>query len=284
MNVAALHREWDKLNREDPEYLTRWVTRRDSGVSEADAATITANLNIYVEGVLELLSDITIGDDGVVSIYAHLLEPVEAQLIDPPKHYPKAQAGYVLAGYATEKILEAVTPILQVSFTSPWAPLRDDIISLISYDAVSDINRLAHNIADTLKIQLDEFTKEAAVKGQVRVLNDMEHALVGNWVFTDFYFSGSFSARTEIFLLLATDGHFTRTTASAANMLHRDNAGNYLGATAAHSGLSPNQRGTWSFNGRMLSLQYDDQDRGSYSVQRDGSSMLLNGRLYQRTR
>lgn len=284
MNIAALRREWDTLNQDDPGYLTRWVVRRISGIAEADAAAIAAHLTSYVEGVLDILSGLTTGDENTIRIYAYVLAPVEALFTTPPKHYPKAQAGYVLACYAAERILEAVAPILQVTYTSPWATLREPISNLINYTTVRELDSRAFDVAGTLKEKLDMARKEAATAAQERALNTAERALTGNWVFTDFYFSGSFSARTEIFLLLGADGHFTRTTASAANMLHRDASGNYLGATAAESGLSPDHRGTWAFNGRTLSLQYDDKDSASYSVERDGASMLLNGKLYQRTR
>lgn len=284
MNVAALSREWESLNQADPGYLARWIARRTSGIADVDAAAVATGLSNYVEGVLNILSVLTTGDESTAQVYAHVLGPVEAQLTQPPKHYPKAQAGYVLACYAAERILEAVAPVLQVTYPSPYAALREPISDLIDHSTVRDLDSRARDVAAALKAQIEKARREAVAAPQRRVLSAAERALVGNWVFTDFYFSGGFSARTEIFLFLAADGHFTRTAASAANLLHRDSSGNYLGETAARSGLSPDQRGTWTFNGRALSLQYDDKDSASYSVERSGASMLLNGKLYQRTR
>ena len=100
----------------------------------------------------------------------------------------------------------------------------------------------------------------------------IDERLIGYWRHTD---SNSFAV-SEIYLLLARDGTFARTSRSIFSSTFLDSEGNWAGSSSIDSGLSPQERGRWSVTGGKLCLEYAGGYvvKGSYEF--GGDSLLCD--------
>ena len=289
MDISALRARWDKLNAEDPEYLVRWIVRR-IGSTESDAAENAGGLENYVEGVLQIVDSILDKDNDLHLSIAPLLGKFERRIESPNDHQPKAQASFVVSCFLAEQIFAECLPILGYDYTSPYLTSHDALTKLMGQQFSNEISQEVSSAKQNLQWSLPEQQGLVSPAPTPVVIEPEGHlspenrGLVGNWVSTDFYSSGGFSAQSELHLLLGADGYFVRTARSAANLVHTDSSGNYLGQSAARSGVSPGDRGTWTVLYQTLVLNFDDDMEARYNIDRSGGAMLLNGKLYERTR
>lgn len=287
MDMTALRVLWQKLNAEDPGYLSRWVVRRTDG-SEAEADGIAGGLSEFVEGVLITMESLLEREVALFDVIEPALSKAERQIHDPASHHPKAQGAFVVNCYLIDMILNELLILYDSSTQSPYRHLHEALAAIIGSQLAQELNVCVSQVRDDLQRRLQELASPpeptTSVPGHAPSLGAEAQGLVGHWIYSDFYSSGGFSARFDVHLILGADGYFVRTKQSVAGMMHTDSSGNYLGQSAARSGAQPGERGRWQTSGRGLSLEYDDGSEGYYSVERDGSSMLLNGKLYQRTR
>jgi hypothetical protein len=99
-----------------------------------------------------------------------------------------------------------------------------------------------------------------------RALDPVEKKLVGRWVFQDYYSSGGFSARFDSYMILLADGACARTSKTVASSTFRDSSGNWAGFMDSGSGLSPGERGKWTYRNQLLTLTMDDSSVYEYRV------------------
>jgi hypothetical protein len=115
--------------------------------------------------------------------------------------------------------------------------------------------------------------KEFMVGG--RQISGQERTLVGRWIYQDFYFSGGFSARTELHMILLANGACARTGKTVASSTFRDSSGNWAGFMDSASNLEPGERGKWTYDGRLLTLTMDDGSVYEYRItSSSGKSMM----------
>jgi hypothetical protein len=88
-------------------------------------------------------------------------------------------------------------------------------------------------------------------------------------VYQEFYSSG----RGELHMMLLRNGHCVRTSNSVASLILHDSAGNWAGVMERASALDPGDRGKWRFDGRLLTLEMDDDSTYEYTVTLAGASM-----------
>jgi hypothetical protein len=102
-----------------------------------------------------------------------------------------------------------------------------------------------------------------------RQISSHERRLSGHWVYQEFYSSG----RGELHMMLLRNGHCVRTSKSVASLILHDSAGNWAGFMERASALDPGDRGKWRFDGRLLTLEMDDDSTYEYTVTLSGTSM-----------
>ena len=111
-------------------------------------------------------------------------------------------------------------------------------------------------------------TSQASISS-VRQISSNEQRLSGHWVYQEFYSSG----RGELHMMLLRNGHCVRTSNSVATLILHDSAGNWTGFMERASALDPGDRGKWRFDGRLLTLEMDDDSTYEYTVTLSGTSM-----------
>ncbi len=111
-------------------------------------------------------------------------------------------------------------------------------------------------------------TSQASISGD-RQISSHEQRLSGHWVYQEFYSSG----RGELHMMLLRNGHCVRTSKSVASLILHDSAGNWAGLMERASALDPGDRGKWRFDGRLLTLEMEDDSTYEYSVTMSGTSM-----------
>lgn len=87
-----------------------------------------------------------------------------------------------------------------------------------------------------------------------RDLTAVEKPLVGQWVWHDYYRSGDFSMRIELYLVLTPGGHCAMTSKASSSSSLRNTDGSWRASLDAVSGLTGDERGTWSYNANRLRL------------------------------
>jgi hypothetical protein len=112
-------------------------------------------------------------------------------------------------------------------------------------------------------------TSQASISS-VRQISSNEQRLSGHWVYQEFYSSG----RGELHMMLLRNGHCVRTSNSIATLILHDRAGNWAGFMERASALDPGDRGKWRFDGRLLTLEMDDDSTYEYSVTTSGTSLM----------
>jgi hypothetical protein len=112
-------------------------------------------------------------------------------------------------------------------------------------------------------------TSQASISGG-RQISSHEQRLSGHWVYQEFYSSG----RGELHMMLLRNGHCVRTSKSVASLILHDSAGNWAGFMERSSALDPGDRGKWRFDGRLLTLEMDDDSTYEYSVTMSGTSSM----------
>ena len=88
-------------------------------------------------------------------------------------------------------------------------------------------------------------------------------------MYQEFYSSG----RGELHMILLRNGHCVRTSGSVASLTFHDSAGNWAGFMERASALDPGDHGKWRFDGRLLTLEMDDNSTYEYTVTLSGTSM-----------
>ena len=111
-------------------------------------------------------------------------------------------------------------------------------------------------------------TPQASISGG-RDISSYEQRLSGHWVYQEFYSSG----RGELHMMLLRNGHCMRTSKSVASLILHDGTGNWAGFMERASALDPGDRGKWRFDGRLLTLEMDDDSTYEYTVTPSGTSM-----------
>jgi hypothetical protein len=111
-------------------------------------------------------------------------------------------------------------------------------------------------------------TSGASISGD-RQISSYEQRLSGHWVYQEFYSSG----RGELHMMLLRNGHCVRTSKSVASLILHDSAGNWAGFMERSSALDAGDRGKWRFDGRLLTLEMDDDSTYEYTVTLSGTSM-----------
>ena len=108
-----------------------------------------------------------------------------------------------------------------------------------------------------------------------RQISGPERTLVGRWIYQDFYFSGGFSARTELHMILLANGTCARTSKTVASSTFRDSSGNWAGFMDSASDLGPGERGKWILDGRLLTLTMDDGSVYEYRITSSSSKSMM---------
>ena len=103
-------------------------------------------------------------------------------------------------------------------------------------------------------------TSQASISSG-RQISSHEQRLSGHWVYQEFYSSG----RGELHMMLLRNGHCVRTSKSVASLILHDSAGNWAGLMERASALDPGDRGKWRFDGRLLTLEMDDNSTYEYT-------------------
>jgi hypothetical protein len=107
-----------------------------------------------------------------------------------------------------------------------------------------------------------------------RLLSPAEQRLTGHWVHSASSLSGDFQARAELHMVLLADGRLARTRKSVAFSSLRDSSGNWSGSLDAFSALGRDERGRWSADGVLLTLDMEDGSAYEYRYTQDGSGMV----------
>jgi hypothetical protein len=100
-------------------------------------------------------------------------------------------------------------------------------------------------------------------------ISSHEQRLSGHWVYQEFYSSG----RGKLHMMLLHNGHYLRTSNSVASLILYDSAGNWAGIMERASAVDPGDHGKWRFDGRLLTLEIDDDSTYEYTVTLSGTSM-----------
>jgi hypothetical protein len=111
-------------------------------------------------------------------------------------------------------------------------------------------------------------TAQASISG-ARDISSYEQRLSGYWVYQEFYSSG----RGELHMMVLRNGHCVRTSNSVATLILHDSAGNWAGFMERSSALDLGDRGKWRFDGRLLTLEMEDDSTYEYTVTLSGTSM-----------
>ena len=99
--------------------------------------------------------------------------------------------------------------------------------------------------------------------------------LVGCWEYSKFSSSGGFTFSSVRTRVLRQDGRFVEAGQTAASLTHRDLTGRETGRTAADSGVSAEERGTWSTQKNMLRLDWDSGHYATYTFEIGSEGVLL---------
>lgn len=105
-------------------------------------------------------------------------------------------------------------------------------------------------------------------------LSTVAQQVVGHWQWEYYYSSSGFSASTYVVRTLASDGRFSERSRSTASSVYHNSDGSYAGGVSADTGVGPDERGTWAYDGNVLTCHYDDGSYGEWNVTLDGSAML----------
>jgi len=132
---------------------------------------------------------------------------------------------------------------------------------------ISDVSSAGEG---SLKVAPEKLATLQAVISGGRDISSYEQRLAGNWVYQEFHSSG----RSELHMVLLDDGHCVRTSKTVASLTFHDSAGNWAGFMDSVSGLDPGDRGKWRFDGRLLTLEMDDDSAYEYTVTLSGTSMM----------
>jgi hypothetical protein len=124
--------------------------------------------------------------------------------------------------------------------------------------------------AGSLKVAPEKLATLQAVISGGRDICSHEQKLVGRWVYEEFYSSG----HSELYMVLLDHGHCVRTSKTVASLTFHDSAGNWAGLMDSMSGLEPGDRGKWLFDGRLLTLEMEDNSAYEYAVTLSGTSMV----------
>lgn len=103
-----------------------------------------------------------------------------------------------------------------------------------------------------------------------RVLSPHERAIAGSWVYEEYYSSG----HVELHMILAGDGRCARTARSVASLTFYSSTGDWAGFMNAMSSVRPEDRGSWSYAGGLLTLSMDDDSVYEYEATTHGASMI----------
>jgi len=154
----------------------------------------------------------------------------------------------------------------------------DAIIALFATDAAQmAMNLPAPNIPFPTERSAQSATTttySSTPRSEHSNLSAAAQQLVGHWQWEYYYSSSGFSASTYIVRTLASDGRFSERSRSTASSVYHNNDGSYAGGVSADTGVGPDERGTWTFDGNVLTCHYDDGSYGEWNVTLDGSAML----------
>jgi hypothetical protein len=226
------------------------------GLAPESAAAITANLHDYIRAMPGLMQLIHAFAEkvGAAADMQPIIQAVESYVRQPDDEIDEQRHGLFgllddayFVGKLAEQLIPAGLPLPQ---GFDLAAYNEFTAVMLGEDIVSRLHARLLRAAGTAPPPPPAPSPPAPVVQRDR-------RLFGTWHHSTYYSSGGFSYSNTRSRFLGANGRYVEGSQSFVNMVHRNSSGDDIGQTAANS-ASPEDRGSWSTSGSLLTLDADD--------------------------